>query len=64
MKKAGLVVLILGIAGLIYFGIQAVNNSESFSVLGADVTVSSANYTPLIISGVVTIVGLVLYLRK
>lgn len=64
MKKAGLIVLILGIAGVVYFGIQAANNSESFSFLGADVTISSANYTPLIISGVISLIGLVLYLKK
>ncbi|PWD99749.1 transglycosylase [Marinilabilia rubra] len=60
MKKVGLVLLILGIIGLIVFGIQAMNNSESFSVFGAEVAVSKANWTPVIASGAVFIIGVVM----
>ncbi len=60
MKIAGIVLLILGAFGLIIFGIQAFNDSESFSILGLDVAVSKANWTPVITSGVVFIIGLVL----
>jgi predicted anti-sigma-YlaC factor YlaD len=60
MKIAGIILLILGIIGLVVFGIQAINESESFSVLGAEVAVSKANWTPLIVSGVVTVIGIVL----
>jgi hypothetical protein len=58
MKTAGIVILVLGIIGTVFFGIQAVNNSDSFSFLGIDVAVSSANWTPVIISVVLIIVGL------
>ena len=60
MKKIGLVLLIIGIIGLIFFGIEASQDSESFSVVGVDVAVSKADWIPVIVSGVVTVVGAVL----
>lgn len=64
MKVAGIVLFILGLAGVIVFGFQALNNSDTFSILGIDVAVSSANWTPLIVSGVVMIIGFVLSVAK
>ncbi len=60
MRTAGIILLILGIIGLAVFGIQALNDSESFSILGLDIAVSDANWTPVITSGVVFIIGIVL----
>lgn len=60
MKVAGIVLLILGLVGTIVFGIQAMNDSESFSLLGIDVAVSKANWTPLIVSAIVLIIGIVM----
>ena len=60
MKTAGLVLLVLGIIGLAIFGIQALNDSESFSILGLDIAVSKANWAPVITSAVVLIIGLAL----
>ncbi len=60
MKTAGIILLVLGIIGTIIFGIQAINQSESFSLLGVDVAVSSANWTPVIISVAVLVVGIIL----
>ena len=57
MKTVGIILLILGIIGVVVFGIQAINDSESFSLLGLDIAVSKANWTPLILSGLVTLVG-------
>jgi hypothetical protein len=62
MKIISAVLIILGIVGVIVFGIQAINQSESFSVLGADIAVSKADWTPLISSAVVLVVGVVLRL--
>ena len=59
MKIAGIILTALGIIGLIIFGIQAMNDSESFSILGMDIAVSTANWTPVIISGVLTLIGVV-----
>ncbi len=60
MKTAGIILLVLGIIGTIVFGIQAINQSESFSLLGVDVAVSSANWTPVIICAAVLVVGIIL----
>lgn len=60
MKTIGIILLILGAIGTILFGIQAMQDSESFSLLGMDIAVSTANWTPVIISGIVLIVGIVL----
>lgn len=60
MRIAGIVLLIIGIIGTIVFGIKALDQSESFEVLGADVAVSTGNWAPVIISGVVLIIGIIL----
>jgi len=59
MKTAGIILLVLGIVGLLIFGIQAFNDSETFSFLGMDFAVSKANWKPVIASGVITILGVV-----
>lgn len=65
MKALGTILLLLGLGGTIIFGIQALNNSETFSFLGVDVALSSANWTPVIISGVFAILGvIILIVRK
>ncbi|RKD91109.1 hypothetical protein [Mangrovibacterium diazotrophicum] len=61
MKIIGTILFIAGFIGIIFFGIQAINDSDSFNFLGLDVAVSSANWTPLIISGFVTLVGIILF---
>jgi uncharacterized membrane protein len=60
MKTAGTVLLILGIIGLVVFGIQAIGDSESFQFLGMEFAMSSANWTPVIISVVILIVGIIM----
>jgi hypothetical protein len=64
MRIVGSVLLILGIIGLVIFGIQAFNDSESFSILGVDVAVSKANWTPVIVSAVVLVVGFFLTMSR
>ncbi len=64
MKVAGIILLVLGIVGLVVFGIQALGDSESFSFLGMDIAVSSANWTPVIISAVVAVIGLILTVSR
>ncbi len=59
MKTLGIILLLVGLVGTILFGIQALNNSETFSFLGLDVAVSDANWTPVIVSGVVAIIGVI-----
>jgi hypothetical protein len=62
MRIIGIVLLIIGLIGLIVFGYQALQESESFNVLGMEVAVSSANWTPVIFSAIVTVIGVVLAL--
>ncbi|QGY42297.1 transglycosylase [Maribellus comscasis] len=62
MKVFGTILTVLGLIGTILFGIQAANNSETFSLLGIDVAVSEANWTPVIVSGVVTVIGILILL--
>ncbi|SMD45352.1 hypothetical protein SAMN00777080_4001 [Aquiflexum balticum DSM 16537] len=63
MKTAGLILLILGGIGTVVFGIQAMQDSDSFSFLGMDIAVSTANWTPVIISAVLLVIGLVMTSR-
>lgn len=58
MRTAGIILFILGIIGTVIFGIQAIQQSETFSFLGIDIGVSSANWAPVIISVVVMLAGI------
>ena len=60
MRTAGIVLLILGIVGTITFGIQAIQQSESVSFLGIELVASQANWTPVIISVIILVIGLVM----
>lgn len=42
------------------FGVQAIQDTETFSFLGIDIGVSSANWSPVIISVIILVVGIVL----
>ncbi|WP_143959990.1 hypothetical protein [Litoribacter populi] len=57
MKIAGMILLILGVVGTLIFGIQAIQDSESFTFLGMDIAVSTANWTPVIVSVVLMVIG-------
>ena len=61
MKKIfGVLLTIVGVIASIFTGMQVANDSKSFNFLGIDVVASKANYTPLIISVVVLIIGIIL----
>lgn len=61
MKNAiGGILTVGGLLGVIYYGYQYFQDSESFEAFGADVAVSTGDYTPIIISGVVMIAGIVI----
>lgn len=49
-----------GMLGIIYYGYQYLQDSESFEAFGADVAISTGDYTPIIISAVVMLVGIVI----
>lgn len=59
MKKfVGSLLFFAGLAGLIYTAINYINNTESFAFLGMNIMVSKGNVAPVLISGVVMLVGL------
>ncbi len=65
MKQTlGSILSIGGLIGVIYFGYQYLDDSESFELLGADVAVSTGDYVPILISLVVLVAGLLIYRSK
>lgn len=60
MKILGIVLLVVGLLGLAYFGYQAWQDSESFNLLGVDVAVSKADWMPVVVSALVAVLGYVL----
>ncbi len=60
MRIAGIVLLIIGFAGTLIFGVQAIQDTETFSFLGIDIGVSGANWTPVIVSAIVLVIGIIL----
>lgn len=65
MKQTlGSILSIAGLIGIIFFGYQYLADSESFSLLGADVAVSTGDIVPVLISVIVLVAGLVLYRSK
>ncbi len=56
----GRILAIGGVLGIIYFGWQYYEESESFEAFGADIAVSTGDYTPIIISAVVMLVGIII----
>lgn len=60
-KTIGIVLTTGGLVSTVITGIQVMQESDSFSFFGLDVVVSKANYTPLIVSVAVLVVGIVLW---
>ena len=61
-RRVGIILSIFGLIGTVIAGIKAIQDSDSFSIFGLDIAVSSANWTPLIMSVAVLIVGLAMML--
>lgn len=65
MKKTlGGLLSIGGLIGVIYYTYQYIQDSESFSALGADIAVSTGDWVPILISALVMVVGLLLTRSK
>lgn len=61
MKKTiGGILSIVGLIGVIFYTYQYMQDSESFSALGADIAVSTGNWVPILISALVLVVGVLL----
>ncbi len=57
----GSILSIGGLIGIIIYGYQYLDDSESFELLGADVAVSTGDYVPILISLVILVVGVFIY---
>jgi len=65
MKQTlGSILSIAGLIGVVFFGYKYLDDSESFSLFGADIAVSTGDYIPIIISLIVLIAGVVIYRSK
>jgi hypothetical protein len=60
MKHLGSIIAVAGLVGMVYYGYEYMQDSETFSVLGVDVAASTGDYVPILISGIVFLGGLVL----
>ncbi|HLR31866.1 MAG TPA: hypothetical protein VK074_05215 [Fodinibius sp.] len=60
MRNLGYLIAIVGLIGLIYTGINYINDTEHISALGLDIAVSQGNPTPMIISVIVMIAGILI----
>ncbi|MBO6523296.1 MAG: hypothetical protein JJ971_05675 [Balneolaceae bacterium] len=49
-----------GLLGVLYFGYQYFQDSESFEALGADVAISTGDYVPVLVSAIVMLAGIVI----
>lgn len=63
-RTLGGILSIAGIIGIIFFGFQYLEDSESFSFFGADIAVTTGDYVPILISVIVLVVGLAIYRSK
>ncbi len=53
-----------GLIGVIFFGYQYFQDSESFEAFGADVAVSTGDYVPVLISAIVMLAGVAISRMK
>jgi len=60
MKYLGYLFSIGGFAGVIYTGINYINNSDTFSAFGVNVAISKGDPMPVIISAIVLIAGILI----
>lgn len=56
----GAILLVSGLITFLITSIHAIERTKTFSFLGLDIVVSNGNFTPVIISLVVIIMGIVL----
>lgn len=59
-KTLGYILSIAGLIGVLIFTYQYMQDSESFSVLGADVAVSTGDWVPILVSAIIMVIGIVM----
>jgi len=64
MKTSGIILTIIGAVGLIISGINYAEQTDKFSFLGAEITISEGSIIPLVITGIIFLIGLIMVLSK
>lgn len=59
-KRLGYLLTVGGLAGVIYFTYEYLQDSETFSVFGADVAISTGDWIPIALSGLLMLAGIVM----
>ena len=59
-RTLGILLFIVGLIASAITGWQAYQSTESVKLLGKQITISEADWTPLVISAAVAIIGLIL----
>jgi hypothetical protein len=59
MRAVGIILAVIGGIALVVTGINYANQTDKFNFLGLDVTVSQGNIIPIIIAGVVFLIGII-----
>ncbi|MFZ0453432.1 MAG: hypothetical protein WCE54_21240 [Ignavibacteriaceae bacterium] len=60
MKIIGYILTVLGAAGLIISVINYSNQTDKFNLFGLNITVSQDSIMPIIITGIVLILGIII----
>jgi hypothetical protein len=64
MKITGLILSIVGAIGLIIAVINYANQTDKFSFLGLNITVSQGSIVPIIVSGIILLLGIIITMSK
>ena len=59
MRTVGIILAVVGAIALIITGINYANQTSSFNFLGSHVTISQGNLVPVIVAGVVFLIGII-----
>ena len=64
MKITGLILSILGAVGLIIAIINYANQTDKFNFLGLNITVSQGSIVPIIVTGIILLLGIIITMSK
>ena len=63
-KELGRIIAAAGFIGVAYFGYMYFQDSTTFNAFGADIAISTGDHVPIIISGVVLLLGVAITRSK
>jgi hypothetical protein len=64
MKILGTILILMGAIGLVTAGINYANQTDKFNLLGISITISQGSLMPIIIAGMVFILGIIVIIPK